>query len=128
MHTCIRRKVSFMGGTRVYLTICLGSVLFSIGCHKKAPPPAPGEVVFVTVNATNVPIFEEWIGTLAGYVDAQIRAMRLERWSPTRLVRTAFFKGPFVIFVSFCSNQKGDRMRTSRTVEPIQILKMQKKE
>ena len=44
------------------------------GCHKKPTPPPPQEVEFVTVNPTNIPIFEEWIGTLTGFVDAQIRA------------------------------------------------------
>jgi membrane fusion protein (multidrug efflux system) len=31
-------------------------------------------VDFITLEPTNVPIFEEWIGTLDGFVDAQIRA------------------------------------------------------
>jgi RND family efflux transporter MFP subunit len=52
-------------------------VLFFIsieGCRKKPPPPAPPEVEVITIAATNVPIFEEWIGTLDGFVNAQIRA------------------------------------------------------
>ena len=44
------------------------------GCHKKPPPPRPPEVQVVTLAPTNVPIFEEWIGTLDGFVNAQIRA------------------------------------------------------
>jgi len=46
------------------------------GCEKKSapPPPAPPEVQFITLAATNMPVFEEWIGTLDGYVNAQIRA------------------------------------------------------
>ena len=44
------------------------------GCKKKQPPPSPPEVEVITVAPTNVPIFEEWIGTLDGYVNAQIRA------------------------------------------------------
>jgi len=63
-----------MDAGRVCLTFCFGSILFCLGCHKKAPPPPPPEVEFITVNPTNVPVFEEWIGTLAGFVDAQIRA------------------------------------------------------
>lgn len=45
------------------------------GCKKKqtAPPPPP-EVLEITVTPTNVPIFQEWIGTLDGSVNAQIRA------------------------------------------------------
>ncbi len=45
------------------------------GCKKKpAPPPPPPDVEVLTVNPTNVPIFEEWIGSLDGSVNAQIRA------------------------------------------------------
>src|SRR4051812_28720057 len=45
------------------------------GCKKKSPPPAaPPEVLVITLTATNVPIFEEWIGTVEGFVNAQIRA------------------------------------------------------
>jgi membrane fusion protein (multidrug efflux system) len=55
------------------ILIIFAGFLF-VGCKKKAPPPQPPEVQFVTVATTNVPIFEEWIGTLDGYVNAQIRA------------------------------------------------------
>ena len=44
------------------------------GCQKKPPPTRPPEVQVVTLAPTNVPIFEEWIGTLDGYVNAEIRA------------------------------------------------------
>ena len=44
------------------------------GCQKKPPPAPPPEVQVVTLAPTNVPIFEEWIGTLDGYVNAEIRA------------------------------------------------------
>ena len=44
------------------------------GCKKAPPPPAPPIVMVITVNPTNVPIYEEWIGTLDGFVNAQIRA------------------------------------------------------
>ena len=48
---------------------------FSVpGCKKKPPAPAPPQVEVITVAPTNVPIVEEWIGTLDGYVNAQIRA------------------------------------------------------
>src|SRR5215469_10804882 len=45
------------------------------GCKKKeAPPPPPPEVLVMTVTPTNVPIFEEWVGTLDGSVNAEIHA------------------------------------------------------
>lgn len=51
-------------------------ILLAAGCNRKAPvaPPAPPEVQIITVAPTNVPIIEEWIGTLDGYVNAQIHA------------------------------------------------------
>ncbi len=52
-------------------------LLLAAGCDSKAPvapPPPPPEVQIITVAPTNVPVFEEWIGTLDGYVNAQIHA------------------------------------------------------
>ena len=44
-------------------------------CKKKAeaPPPPPPEVVVAPVVQKDVPVFQEWIGTLDGYVNAEIR-------------------------------------------------------
>jgi membrane fusion protein (multidrug efflux system) len=49
---------------------------FAAGCQNKSAPPAPAppEVRFITLTPTNLPVFEEWIGTLDGFVNAQIRA------------------------------------------------------
>jgi membrane fusion protein (multidrug efflux system) len=55
------------------LLLLLAGLVFA-GCKKKTPPPPPPEVQVITVATTNVPIFEEWIGTLDGFVNAQIRA------------------------------------------------------
>ncbi len=51
-------------------------LVLSVACHRQPPvaPPPPPEVQIITVTPTNVPIFEEWIGTLDGYVNAQIHA------------------------------------------------------
>jgi membrane fusion protein, multidrug efflux system len=49
-------------------------ILFAAGCKKKPAPPPPPEVQIITLASTNVPIFEEWIGTLDGFVNAQIHA------------------------------------------------------
>jgi RND family efflux transporter MFP subunit len=45
------------------------------GCKKKKPPPPPPPEVFViTIQPRDVPIYKEWIGSLDGLVNAQIRA------------------------------------------------------
>src|SRR5437016_7667422 len=45
------------------------------GCKKKPPPaPPPPQVEVMTVSPRDVPIYKEWIGTLDGFVNAQIRA------------------------------------------------------
>jgi RND family efflux transporter MFP subunit len=49
-------------------------ILSAASCKKKAAPTPPPEVQVITLAPTNVPIFEEWIGTLDGFVNAQIRA------------------------------------------------------
>ena len=49
-------------------------LLLAVGCKKKSPPPPPPEVQVITLAPTNVPVFEEWIGTLDGFVNAQIHA------------------------------------------------------
>jgi RND family efflux transporter MFP subunit len=58
---------------RFFCLLFLGLVI-AAGCKKKPPSPPPPEVQVIVVTATNVPIFEEWIGTLDGFVNAQIRA------------------------------------------------------
>jgi membrane fusion protein (multidrug efflux system) len=57
-------------------TIMLAAALGITGCHKTddagtKPPPV---VEVVTVAPQDVPVFEEWIGTMDGLVNAQISA------------------------------------------------------
>jgi RND family efflux transporter MFP subunit len=52
-------------------------ITLSFACEKKkeaAAPPAPPDVEVVEVAQENVPITKEWIGTMDGLVNAQIRA------------------------------------------------------
>src|SRR4029077_6929295 len=58
------------------LVACLGIVVIWIfGCKPKSENIAPPPVVEVaTVTQAEVPIYHEWIGTLDGLVNAQIRA------------------------------------------------------
>jgi membrane fusion protein (multidrug efflux system) len=50
-------------------------VLLAAGCKREAPPaPAPPKVQVLTVAPRDVPIYQQWIGSLDGYPNAQIRA------------------------------------------------------
>lgn len=60
-------------GVLFLLTIAAAFVFLS-GCKQKPPPPPPPKVKVMTVTPQDVPIYEQWIGTLAGYPNAQIRA------------------------------------------------------
>lgn len=55
--------------------LTLTALAAAAGCAKKeeAPPPAPPAVEVATVIQKDVPIFQEWIGSLDGYVNAEIR-------------------------------------------------------
>src|SRR5438034_2052496 len=57
------------------LLLIAAGLLFSAGCKKKPPAaPPPTTVEVVDVKGQDVPIYHEWIGTLEGLVNAQIRA------------------------------------------------------
>jgi membrane fusion protein (multidrug efflux system) len=59
---------------KVTFTVCVILSLIVAGCKKKPAAPPPPEVQVIAASATNVPIFEEWVATLDGSVNAQIRA------------------------------------------------------
>lgn len=44
------------------------------GCKEKAKPAAPPDVICMVVQPTNVPVYQDWIATMDGLVNAQIRA------------------------------------------------------
>jgi membrane fusion protein (multidrug efflux system) len=56
----------------VFPALTMG-LLFS-GCKEKQAPAPPLQVQVVTVTPRDVPIYQQWIGTLDGYPNAQIRA------------------------------------------------------
>ncbi len=69
------RKASLIAGSALLLAIAAGIVS---GCNKKevsassaSPPPMPVSVI--KVEPTDVPIANEWVGTMDGYVNAQIQ-------------------------------------------------------
>jgi RND family efflux transporter MFP subunit len=58
------------------LLIGVLTIVSSIGCDQKvlsAPPARPPEVEVASVIQKDVPIYGEWVGTLDGYVNAQIQ-------------------------------------------------------
>ena len=59
-----------------YRYLALALLLPLAGCQKDDPPAVskPPDVRVMTVALQDVPIYQEWIGTLDGYVNAQIRA------------------------------------------------------
>ena len=62
-----RRSLVLFGGT-----IVIG---MSGGCGRPpAPAPQPADVQVIAVKQEDVPIVREWVGTLDGFVNAQIRA------------------------------------------------------
>jgi membrane fusion protein (multidrug efflux system) len=65
----------FKAGRRLWLLGGGALVLGLAGCGKHAePPPAPVDVQVIPVQQRDVPVVREWIGTLDGSVNAQIRA------------------------------------------------------
>src|SRR5438445_12585499 len=66
--TLVKRRPS------VWRVIASVVLLFPAGCGKSEQPQAhPPEVEVVQVEQKDVPISKEWVGTLEGFVNAQIR-------------------------------------------------------
>lgn len=59
---------------RIPLISLLATTVVLSGCEKKAVPAGPPEVRYIVAQPTNVPVYEEWVGTMDGLVNAQIRA------------------------------------------------------
>lgn len=65
---CVRARVAFP-----FLFLCLAAA-FPACSRKAAGPPAPPEVLVTDVKQEDVPIFDEFVGTLDGSVNASIQA------------------------------------------------------
>ncbi|HTN71096.1 MAG TPA: biotin/lipoyl-binding protein, partial [Methylomirabilota bacterium] len=67
-------------------------LLSSLGCGKSGPSkPPPPDVEVVQVEQKDVPVWNEWIGTLDGLVNAQIKPQ-----VTGYLLRQAYTDGAFV--------------------------------
>ncbi|HEY6050855.1 MAG TPA: efflux RND transporter periplasmic adaptor subunit [Thermoanaerobaculia bacterium] len=68
-------------------------LLAAVACRKAAPPPdpPPAQVEVAPVVARDVPVVKEWVGTLDGYVNAEIRP-QVEGY----LLRQVYREGSFV--------------------------------
>jgi membrane fusion protein (multidrug efflux system) len=62
--------------TKTKVLFGTGLVILAVAGCKPAPPPPPPPVkaLVLTVTPRDVPIYQQWIGTLDGYPNAQIRA------------------------------------------------------
>ncbi len=59
---------------RLFFMVAVVAMTFAAcGKKKEAPPPPPPTVEVATVVQKDVPIFQEWIGSLDGFVNAEIR-------------------------------------------------------
>jgi membrane fusion protein (multidrug efflux system) len=77
---------------RLWLALASAIVLFSVGCGKSEQPQArPPEVEVVQVEQRDVPIYNDWVGTLEGLVNAQIRPQ-----VTGYLLRQTYQEGSFV--------------------------------
>jgi membrane fusion protein (multidrug efflux system) len=85
----LRNTVKLSSGARV---LAGAIALFWLGCSKpEQPKPPPPEVLVVQVKQKDVPIWKEWIGTLEGLVNAQIRPQ-----VTGYLLRQTYKEGSFV--------------------------------
>jgi RND family efflux transporter MFP subunit len=62
--------------TKIKVLVGVGVLIVAAaGCKRDAPvAPPPPKVLVLTVSPREVPIYQQWIGTLDGYPNAQIRA------------------------------------------------------
>src|SRR5262245_45388535 len=63
-----------MRPTRIGPALLTAAAALAVACAKKeAPPPPPPTVEVAPVGQKDVSVYQEWIGTLDGYVNAEIR-------------------------------------------------------
>ena len=83
-----------MAGALLAVLLALAVSLFNIGCREKnaqAGNPPAADVEVAQVEQKDVPIYGEWIGTLDGLVDADVKAQ-----VTGYLLKQAYVEGSFV--------------------------------
>jgi RND family efflux transporter MFP subunit len=70
--TIVNLQYSKLGFTAVLLLSLMAAACGRSNVHAAAPPPAP-EVRVAPVIQQDVPVYTEWVATLDGYVNAEIR-------------------------------------------------------
>src|SRR5947208_14406349 len=91
---CSNELIAFKFRPRRYRWQVIATVILlgSVGCGKSDQPQArPPEVEVVQVEQKDVPIWNEWVGTLEGLVNAQIKPQVL-----SYLLRQTYKEGSFV--------------------------------
>jgi membrane fusion protein (multidrug efflux system) len=73
------------------LALLASAVLAFTGCESAKPPAGPADVEVVSVSEKDVPITREWVSTLNGKVNAQIRAQ-----VPGYLMKQLYTNGAYV--------------------------------
>jgi membrane fusion protein, multidrug efflux system len=83
----------FASGPLLFVATLIAAIALSAGCSKPeaAPTPPPPGVTVTPVIQRDVPIHQEWVGTMVGNVDADIRP-KVEAYLLTRL----YDEGSFV--------------------------------
>jgi membrane fusion protein, multidrug efflux system len=76
---CLAPPANYAVGWRMkgIIAMALAGVLLCTACHKKQPAAAvsgPPEVEVAEVSKRDVPVIREWVGSLDGLVNAQIRS------------------------------------------------------
>src|ERR1700721_2178929 len=84
----------FLETPNLTLVFLMATLVLTPGCSTQtngATTPAPLDVEVVEVQQRDVPIYSEWIGTLDGLVNADIKAQ-----VTGYLTRQAYIEGSFV--------------------------------
>src|ERR1700737_1444066 len=68
------RSMRSIGFAKLLPFLFAAFVFFLSGCgNSQAPPPKPPDVEVTGVVQRDVPVYSEWVATLDGYVNAQIK-------------------------------------------------------